>query len=80
MFPSVEAFLLFLQVEINAENDYDYDLFYYTMLSIFCIVSKMRCAAGGGCASPADEPDTTQYSPEELAAIVQGGTFVKKTI
>ena len=30
----------------------------------------IKVMAGGGCASPADEPDTIQYSPEELAAIV----------
>jgi imidazolonepropionase-like amidohydrolase len=30
----------------------------------------IKVMAGGGCASAADEPDTVQYSPEELAAIV----------
>jgi len=30
----------------------------------------IKIMAGGGCASPADEPDTVQYSPEEIAAIV----------
>ncbi len=30
----------------------------------------IKIMAGGGCASPADEPDTVQYSPEEISAIV----------
>lgn len=30
----------------------------------------VKIMAGGGCASPTDPPTTSQYSPEELAAIV----------
>lgn len=30
----------------------------------------IKIMAGGGCASAADEPDTVQYSPEEIKAIV----------
>jgi imidazolonepropionase-like amidohydrolase len=33
-------------------------------------VDHIKVMAGGGCASPADEPDTSQYSLEELSAIV----------
>lgn len=33
-------------------------------------VDHIKVMAAGGCASPADEPDTSQYSLEELSAIV----------
>ncbi len=43
-------------------------------------VDFIKVMAGGGCMSPADEIDTTQYSPEELKAIVfearAAGTYV----
>lgn len=41
-------------------------------------VDHLKVMAGGGCGSPADEPDTTQYSLEELSAIVKEGAAVKK--
>lgn len=43
-------------------------------------VDYLKVMAGGGCASPADEPDTTQYSPEELAAIVYEAKAAGKTV
>lgn len=40
----------------------------------------VKVMAGGGCASPADEPDTVQYSPEELAAIVYEASAAGKKV
>ena len=40
----------------------------------------IKVMAGGGCASAADEPDTVQYSPEELAAIVYEAKAAGKTV
>ena len=40
----------------------------------------IKIMAGGGCASPADEPDTVQYSPEEISAIVYEATAAGKTV
>ncbi len=40
----------------------------------------IKVMAGGGCASPSDEPDTVQYSPEELAAIVYEAKAAGKTV
>lgn len=36
----------------------------------------IKIMAAGGCASPADEPDTVQYSPEELRALVDAADSV----
>ena len=38
-------------------------------------VDFLKVMAGGGCMSPADEVDTSQYSPEELRAVVWGGAI-----
>jgi len=38
----------------------------------------IKIMAGGGCASVGDEPDTVQYSPEELSAIVYEAKAVGK--
>lgn len=43
-------------------------------------VNYLKVMAGGGCGSPADEPDTSQYSPEELRAIVYEAASVKKKV
>ena len=43
-------------------------------------VDYIKVMAGGGCASPADEPDTVQYSPEELAAIVYEASAAGKKV
>ena len=43
-------------------------------------VDYLKIMAGGGCASPADEPDTVQYSPEEISAIVYEATAAGKTV
>ena len=43
-------------------------------------VDYVKVMAGGGCASPSDEPDTVQYSPEELAALVYEATAAGKTV
>ncbi len=43
-------------------------------------VNYLKVMAGGGCGSPADEPDTTQYSLEELKAIVNEAASVKKNV
>lgn len=40
----------------------------------------IKVMAGGGCASPSDEPDTIQYSPEELSAIVYEANAAGKTV
>lgn len=40
----------------------------------------LKIMAGGGCASPSDEPDTVQYSPEEISAIVYEATAAGKTV
>jgi len=40
----------------------------------------IKVMAGGGCASAADEPDTVQYSPEELEAIVYEAKAAGKTV
>ena len=39
----------------------------------------VKIMAAGGCASPSDEPDTVQYSIEELKAIVEVADTVGKT-
>lgn len=43
-------------------------------------VNYLKVMAGGGCGSPADEPDTSQYSLEELRAIVCEAASVKKKV
>lgn len=43
-------------------------------------VDHLKVMAGGGCASPADEPDTTQYSLEELKAIVHEASAANKKV
>lgn len=43
-------------------------------------VDHIKVMAGGGCGSPADEPDTTQYSLEELTVIVKEAAAVKKNV
>lgn len=44
-------------------------------------VDYLKIMAGGGCASEADEPDTTQYTPQEISAIVYEASAVgKKTL
>ena len=43
-------------------------------------VDYLKVMAGGGCGSPADEPDTSQYSHEELSAIVFEAASVKKKV
>ncbi len=40
----------------------------------------LKVIAGGGCASPADEPDATQYSFEEIHAIVKEGRAANKDV
>jgi len=40
----------------------------------------LKIMAGGGCASQADEPDTVQYSPEEIRAIVYEAAAVNKKV
>ena len=43
-------------------------------------VNYLKVMAGGGCGSPADEPDTSQYSLEELKAIVGEADSAKKKV
>lgn len=43
-------------------------------------VDYVKVMAGGGCGSPADEPDTSQYTPEELKAIVFEASSAKKKV
>ena len=43
-------------------------------------VDLLKVMAGGGCASASDEPDTTQYTPAELEAIVYEARAVHKTV
>ena len=43
-------------------------------------VDHLKVMAGGGCGSPADEPDTTQYTLEELQAVVTEAKAVKKDV
>ncbi len=43
-------------------------------------VDHLKVMAGGGCGSPADEPDTTQYSLDELKAVVAEASAVKKVV
>lgn len=43
-------------------------------------VDLLKVMAGGGCASASDEPDTAQYSLEELQAIVYEAKAVHKTV
>ena len=43
-------------------------------------VDYLKVMAGGGCGSPADEPDTTQYTLEELVAVVREAKAVKKEV
>lgn len=40
----------------------------------------LKIMAGGGCGSPSDEPDTTQYSLDELKAVVAEASAVKKVV
>lgn len=41
-------------------------------------VDLLKIMAGGGCGSPADEPDTSQYSMEEIIAVVKEAKAAKK--
>ena len=43
-------------------------------------VDHLKVMAGGGCGSPADEPDTTQYSIEEISAIVKEAKAANKKV
>lgn len=43
-------------------------------------VDHLKIMAGGGCGSPADEPDTTQYTLEEIQAVVREGKAVHKNV
>lgn len=43
-------------------------------------VDYLKVMAGGGCASQADEPDTTQYTLEEIAAIVNEAKAANKKV
>jgi imidazolonepropionase-like amidohydrolase len=43
-------------------------------------VDYLKVMAGGGCASQADEPDTVQYTPAELNAIVYEASAVGKKV
>lgn len=43
-------------------------------------VDHIKIMAGGGCGSPADEPDTTQYTLEEIKAIVWEANAVHKKV
>ncbi|MEG1823901.1 MAG: amidohydrolase family protein [Cloacibacillus sp.] len=43
-------------------------------------VDHLKVMAGGGCGSPADEPDTTQYSLEELKTVVAEANAVKRVV
>lgn len=40
----------------------------------------LKIMAGGGCASEADEPETTQYTPEEIRAVVYEADAVGKKV
>lgn len=40
----------------------------------------LKIMAGGGCASHADEPDTVQYTPEEISAVVYEANAVNKKV
>lgn len=40
----------------------------------------LKIMAGGGCGSPADEPDTTQYTLEEIQAVVCEANAVHKNV
>jgi len=43
-------------------------------------VDYIKIMAAGGCASPADEPDTVQYSIEEMSAAVEAADAVGKIV
>ncbi|MDL2297994.1 amidohydrolase family protein [Synergistaceae bacterium OttesenSCG-928-D05] len=43
-------------------------------------VDHIKVMAGGGCGSPADEPDTTQYTLEEIQAAVKEAKAVHKEV
>lgn len=43
-------------------------------------VDHLKIMAGGGCASEADEPETTQYTPEEIRAVVYEAAAVGKKV
>lgn len=43
-------------------------------------VDYLKIMAGGGCASQADEPDTVQYTPAEIGAIVYEASAVGKKV
>ncbi|MDR3332817.1 MAG: amidohydrolase family protein [Synergistaceae bacterium] len=43
-------------------------------------VDYIKVMAGGGCASQADEPDTVQYTPAEMEAIVYEASAVGKKV
>jgi|LSQX01.1.fsa_nt_gb imidazolonepropionase-like amidohydrolase len=43
-------------------------------------VDHLKVMAGGGCASAGDEPDSSQYTPEELKAIVFEADAVNKKV
>lgn len=43
-------------------------------------IDHLKVMAGGGCGSPADEPDTTQYTLEEIRAVVREGNAVHKDV
>jgi len=43
-------------------------------------VDYIKIMAAGGCASPADEPDTVQYSLEEMRAAVEAADAVGKSV
>ncbi len=43
-------------------------------------VDYLKIMAGGGCASQADEPDTVQYTPAEIEAVVYEASAVGKKV
>ena len=43
-------------------------------------VDHLKVMAGGGCASQADEPDTTQYTIEELSSVVHEASAANKKV
>lgn len=43
-------------------------------------VDHLKIMAGGGCGSPAYEPDTTQYTLEEIQAVVREAKAVHKNV